>query len=278
MISSAWRSFSFRRSFSRPRQATSWAGVGSCFLVDFFDDDKGFFPKLATPSCDDGRVQPLASQQRSDFTRLLTPLSLEGNSTFVLRGKTTTGLFLDNLRIFSQVFSSLLGHGNSPCPQFSKQRESCLTYVGTEGCPGLVLTGWWIKGSVKSGEVRFVTPMSSHQSADTGCPRRSKNDQASRADSLRRCLGISHAILAFLLALVWSETKAVVSSPASLYVWVSSVWRFRSLWLKRLTPAGAGLSMRLSWTSAARWRPSPGELPGEGVPCVGRCSPWASCW
>ena len=51
------------------------------------------------------------------------------------------------------------------------------------------LCGCWWNGTwwFESEEVRFVTPMFVHQLTDSGCPRRSVIDKASRADSLRRC-------------------------------------------------------------------------------------------
>jgi hypothetical protein len=42
MISSAWRNFSFRRSFSRFKEASFFAAdgfPGDGFLLDFFEDD-----------------------------------------------------------------------------------------------------------------------------------------------------------------------------------------------------------------------------------------------
>ena len=52
--------------------------------------------------------------------------------------------------------------------------------------PGWI--GCWGVESVKSDEVRFVTPVSWCQADNSDCPHRSKIGKASRADSLRRCL------------------------------------------------------------------------------------------
>ena len=63
----------------------------------------------------------------------------------------------------------------------------------------------------KSREVRFVTSMSKHRPAVLVVLAAGRWIKASKADSLRRCQCISHAILAFLLAVVWVDRECACS-------------------------------------------------------------------